>query len=158
MKQENRFVAQFFHYLAPFVDMERELFICVDGGAAKHHAGRPGSAITDADVPDLWFALIGRAHHIGVEAKVIDGTTVSVRQGQLRAWRTGGIGHYRPNFWVTTNRTLTEYSCWHHATLLPRLDQSSSTTANVTLSLSKFPADYSTKSLPALALYVLRHA
>lgn len=89
MKQENRFVAQLFHYLAPFVDMERALFICVDGGAAKHHAGRAGSPLTDdADVPDLWLALIGKKGSFGIGAKVIDQNSISVRQGQLRAWRT----------------------------------------------------------------------
>ena len=62
MKQENRFVAQLFHYLAPFVDMERELFICVDGGAATHHAGLADAPLLDANVPDLWFAFCGQTH------------------------------------------------------------------------------------------------
>lgn len=158
MKQENRFVAQLFHYLAPFVDMERDLFICVDGGAAKHHAGRAGSPLTDADVPDLWLSLIGKKESFGIEAKVVDQNSISIRQGQLCAWRTNGIGHYRPQFWVATNRELTNYYCWHHSTLLPRLDSSNSRTANVSLSIAQYPPDFSSGNISELALYVLRHA
>lgn len=158
MKQENRFVAQLFHYLAPFVDMESDLFICVDGGAAKHHAGRKGSPLVDPDVPDLWLALAGKNSCFGIEAKVIDGNKISVRQSQLRAWRKGGTGYYCPKFWVAANREFTQYYCWHHSTLQPRLDRSKSTTDNVSLSVADTPADFKSKSISALALYVLTHA
>src|SRR5687767_179245 len=102
MKQENRFVAHLFHFLAPFVDMERDLFICVDGGAAKHHAGREGARLLDPNVPDLWFALSGKEKYIGIEAKVLEQNSISIRRGQLQAWRTGGSGVYRPSFWAVT--------------------------------------------------------
>lgn len=158
MKQENRFVAQLFHYLAPFVDMERDLFICVDGGAAKYHASRDGSSLKDPDVPDLWFALVGKPDCFGIEAKIIEGNKISVRQSQLRAWRTEGTGYYCPKFWVASNRDLTEYYCWLHSTLVPCLNLSRNTTANVSLSVTKYTADYNSKSISELALYILNNA
>ena len=36
---------------APFVDIKEELFICVDGGAAHHHAGKEEAALKDAVLP-----------------------------------------------------------------------------------------------------------
>jgi hypothetical protein len=155
MKQENRFVAQLFHYLAPFVDMERDLFICVDGGAATRHSIGEGARLIDANVPDLWLAFCGHSEYTGIEAKVLDGNSVSIRQGQLQAWRSTGTGAYRPRFWVTTNRDLTEFACWHHATMLPRLDDTINSGPNVTLSLTEYEADHSSQSIAELALFIL---
>lgn len=158
MKQENRFVAQLFHYLAPFVDMEQELFICVDGAAAARHSGREGARLVDPDLPDLWLTLCGHHKPIGIEAKVIDEKqAISVRQSQLRAWRTNGTGAYQPTFWVATNRDLTEFYCWHHSAFLPRLDSTASTVDNVSLRLSEYPAAHRTPKIAELALYVLTH-
>jgi hypothetical protein len=158
MKQENKFVAQLFHFLAPFVDTDRELYICVDGGAANHHAGRDGSALLDPDVPDLWLAFQGQQSHTGIEAKILEGNSISVRQSQLRAWRSSGKGVYKPKYWVASNRTLSEYYCWDHSIMLPRLDATKSTVDNVAISMAKTPSSFSTKSLASLALYVLsRH-
>ncbi|WP_157791894.1 hypothetical protein ACQCLI_20025 [Pseudomonas nitroreducens] len=155
MKQENRFVAQLFHYLAPFIDMGRDLFICVDGGAAKHHAGQVGAALIDPDVPDLWFYLVGKESPVGIEAKVIEAGSISVRQGQLQAWKTGGIGAYQPSFWVAANRTLTEFYCWHHADIRRRLDESRSCGENVKMSLRHYPPGHRGNCLAELALYIL---
>ena len=155
MKQENRFVAQLFHYLAPFIDMERDLFICVDGGAATHHAGTENAPISDPDLPDLWFTLHGKESPIGIEAKVLDGQNISFRGSQLRAWRTDGTGRYTPTFWVATNRNLSEYFCWYHSTMVPRLDTTNSQQDNVTLSVSDYRADHYSKNLPELALFIL---
>ncbi len=157
MKQENRFVAQLFHYLAPFVDMERDLFVCVDGGAAKHHAGIEGSPLVDANVPDLWFAFCGQPKYTGIEAKVLEKNSISIRKGQLQAWRTSGTGAYKPRFWVATNRDLNKFFCWHHASLLPRLDSSSSTVDNVVLSMSEYPPAHSSAGIQELALFILTH-
>ncbi|WP_061960142.1 hypothetical protein [Cupriavidus pauculus] len=155
MKQENKFVAQLFHYLAPFIDMAKPLLICVDGGAARAHAGKEGAPITDQDIPDLWMSLVNDGDPFGIEAKVIDRNSISIRQRQVRAWRTDGTGHYRPAYWVATNRELSKFWCWKHTSMAARLDGTSSTTDNVILSVSKFPADYQTDSLSALALYIL---
>lgn len=158
MRQENRFVAQLFHFLAPFVDYERDLLICVDGGAATHHAGRIGSVIVDPDIPDIWCAFVGKPGFTGIEAKTLAGNCISVRQGQLRAWRTGGKGHYRPAFWVSCNSDVSQFSCWHHTSIVKRLDSTTSTTQNVSLSVAKFPPDFSSTKLAELALYLLTHA
>jgi hypothetical protein len=157
MKQENRFVAQLFHYLAPFVNMGRDFFICVDGGAAKHHAGLKGARLTDPNVPDLWFSFCGQHDYIGIEAKILEKNSISIRKGQLRAWRTSGTGIYRPKFWVATNRDVTEFFCWHHSTMLPRLDSTSSRVDNVSLSLSKYPPDHQSGNIAELALFILTH-
>lgn len=158
MKQENRFVAQLFHFLAPFVDMSKDLFICVDGGAAKHHAGQDGAALLDPNVPDLWFTLVGTDTAFGIEAKVVEDGSISVRQGQMRAWKTDGVGAYQPRFWVATNRELSEFYCWHHAEIRRRLDESSSSVDNVKLSLSKYPPTHKGSNLAELALFILANA
>jgi hypothetical protein len=158
MKQENRFVAQLFHYLAPFVNMDQELFICVDGAAAGRHAGYKGARLIDPDLPDIWLTLLGRDKPTGIEAKVIDkNQAISVRQSQLKAWRTNGTGAYQPTFWVATDCHLSEFHCWHHSTLVHRLDRSASTVENVLLRLAKYPPDHSSKHVAELALYILTH-
>jgi len=155
MKQENRFVAQLFHFLAPFVETSKDLFICVDGGAAQHHSGQDGSALLDPDVPDLWFSLVGKESPIGVEAKVLEGNSISVRQGQLQAWKAGGRGAYQPSFWVATNRDLTEFYCWRHSAMRDRLSESKSRVDNVKISMAKCRPAHRTTSLAELALYIL---
>jgi hypothetical protein len=157
MKQENRFVAQLFHYLAPFVDMERPLFICVDGAAASKHASGEDARLIDANVPDLWLAFCGHSEHTGIEAKVLDKGSISIRQSQLVAWRSGGTGAYVPRFWVTTDRDIKEFQCWKQASMLPRLDSTKSTVDNVSLSLSQYPPEHRSKSIAELALYILTH-
>jgi len=158
MKQENRFVAQLFHYLAPFVDLNKNLFICVDGEAARNHAGTSPSAPEDRDVPDLWFSLLGQDSPIGIEAKVIEGNSISVRQGQLRAWRTDGGGKHKPTFWVATNPELTNFYCWHQADMQRRLDASKSSVENVKLSLADTRPAYQADSVAKLALFILAKA
>ena len=56
MKQESRFVAELYRYLAPFIDTARELYVSLDGMAARQ--GVLGGHFTDPDVPDLWFYLV----------------------------------------------------------------------------------------------------
>ena len=158
MKQENRFVAELYHYLAPFVDIERELLICVDGGAAKHHSESDEGILKDSVLPDLWFSFVGQKDQVGIEAKVMDGNTISVRQGQLQSWRTDGSGAYCPQFWVTTNRDLSEFRCWRHQSMIDRLNSTNNTTDNVKLSLANYPADHISDSVAQLALFVLRSA
>jgi hypothetical protein len=155
MKQENRFVAELFHYLSPFIDRGQKVFVCVDGGAATHHAGREGAALSEPDVPDLWFTFVGQAHACGIEAKVLDGNCISFRRGQLQAWRSIGSGKYCPKFWVATDRDLERFFCWRHATMLPRLDSTTNTVKDVNLSIAKYPPDFQTSNLAELALYIL---
>jgi hypothetical protein len=135
--------------------MERDLFICVDGHAARQHAGRDGSRLIDPDVPDLWLAFFGQDAHIGIEAKILERHSISVRQSQLKAWRTNGKGAYRPKLWVASNRDLTEFVCWKHVALLPKLDSTASTVDNVVLSVSQYPPAHRSKTIAELALYIL---
>ena len=153
MKRENSFVAQLFHYLAPFVDMEKELFICVDGATAAKYSP------DDPDLPDLWFTFCGHKTETGIEAKVInEKNSISIRQGQMRAWRTGGKGAYQPTFWVAANRALTEFFCWHHADFRPLLDSSNNKNDNVTRAVTKyFPIAHRSSKIAELALYILTH-
>lgn len=156
MKQENRFVAQLFHYLAPFVDMEKDLFICVDGAAAARHSGSKGARLIDPNLPDLWLTFCGHTEQTGIEAKIVDErNSISIRQAQLQAWRTNGTGAYQPTFWVATNRNLSEFFCWYHSALLPRLDSSASTVANVNLSIAEYPPAHRSSNIAELALYIL---
>jgi len=157
MKQENRFVADLYHYLSPFIDRGKDIFFCLDGGAAKHHAQNGSGTLSDSVLPDLWFSLIGHDGKVGIEAKIIEGNTMSFRQGQIQSWKSNGTGSYRPNFWVAANRDLSEFHCWHHTRMAPRLDSTESTVDNVSLSMAHYPADFVTSHIQSLALYILQN-
>lgn len=157
MKQENRFVADLYHLLSPFVSKDKDIYLCMDGGAAKHHAAAEDSKLEDAVLPDIWISLVGQEKHIGIEAKVFDSNSLSFRQVQIQSWRSGGVGIYTPNFWVATNRELTEYKCWFHETMVPRLDSTSSTVDNVSLSRSYYPSDHESNTIQELALFILQN-
>lgn len=155
MKQENKFVAQLFHYLAPFTDTEKDLYICIDGGAAKNHSGNHDSVLLDPGVPDIWLTLVGQSSATGIEAKVLEDNKISFRQNQILAWRSNGVGNYKPKFWVATNRVLDRYYCWRHLSIVTRLDTTDSTADNVSLSVSNYPADFESSSLAELALFII---
>lgn len=156
MKQENRLVADLYHYLKPFIDNDKNIYFCLDGGAAKHYAENDSGTLNDSVLPDLWFSLVGQDGEIGIEAKVIDGNSISFRQCQIQAWRTKGLGEYCPEYWVATNKELSHFYCWHHRNIRARLDSTSSTVDNVLLSLANYPADYESNSIQGLALFILQ--
>lgn len=56
-KQEHRFVAELYRFLAPFVDVEAGVYLSLDGMAALR--GVEAKIFEDSDVPDLWFTLVG---------------------------------------------------------------------------------------------------
>jgi len=87
IRQENKFVAQLFHFLAPFVDPEKDLFICVDGAKALQNCEKKGSKLLDAALPDLWFTAHGRSIPIGIEAKIFGNRGISFRRSQIPAWQ-----------------------------------------------------------------------
>ncbi|WNJ97730.1 hypothetical protein RND59_16505 [Vibrio ruber] len=157
MKQENRFVADLYHLLSPFMDKDKDLYLCMDGGGAKHHAASEHGKLEDAVLPDIWFCLVGQEKHIGIEAKVFDSNNLSFRQMQIQSWRSDGSGIYTPHFWVATNRELTEYKCWFHKTMVARLNTTMSTVDNVSLSMSKYPADHESNTIQELALFILQN-
>jgi hypothetical protein len=114
MKQEHRFVAQLFGYLAPFVDEEQALFLSLDGEAAKR--GVTEKHFTDSIVPDIWLTLLdGRA--LRIEAKIMSWARgFSVGHSQHEAWfGASGGGSHKPTGWVVANEALKEFFYWPHA-------------------------------------------
>ncbi len=80
MKQEHRFVADLYHYLAPFIDSSKATYVSLDGEAAKK--GVTEKLFNDSDVPDLWFHLVGVEKTILLEAKILNpDRTITVEQG-----------------------------------------------------------------------------
>jgi hypothetical protein len=118
MKQEHRFVAQLFGYLAPFVNEKEQIFLSLDGEAAKK--GVRESHFKDPIVPDLWLTLLdGRA--LRIEAKVVSwekGFTIGA--SQRRAWFGGGSGAHKPTGWAVTNTALDEFYYWPHKRIVRR--------------------------------------
>src|SRR5438552_11675650 len=57
MKQEHRFVADLYRYIAPFIDTAEPIFLSLDGEAAKK--GVSEKHFGDAGIPDMWFTLVG---------------------------------------------------------------------------------------------------
>lgn len=155
MKQESRFVAELYRYLAPFIDTAKPLYISLDGIAAR--VGVSGNVFTDPDVPDLWFTLVGDPGLTLLEAKVLNADrSVTVNQAQLTAWRSTGLGQHRPIAWVAADEALTAFFYWSHADFLARLDAS-----NTTVSYPKLRMPDSRIEFPEvrqLALHVLRFA
>ncbi|RDI99294.1 hypothetical protein DVT68_00040 [Dyella solisilvae] len=154
MKQEHRLVAEIYRYLAPFIDTSHDLYLSLDGQAATS-AVKAGHFV-DADIPDMWFTLVGATLPIRIEAKVLDGNRAMLMQSQLAAWRSSGGGAYKPEFWVAANREFKTFYFWHHADFLPSLDQSAATGATLTLAAPKAKLSFAT--VPELALHLLRVA
>lgn len=155
MKQEQRLVAEIYRFLAPFIDTKKDLYVSLDGQAADTAvaAGR----FTDAALPDLWFTLVGASSKTLIEAKIIeDRGGALLMQRQLSAWRSAGRGAYKPQFWVASNRSFNTFYFWNHEDFLPALDKSKAT--GKTLTLRPPSTRLSFKSVPELALHILRSA
>lgn len=95
MKQEHRLVAEVYRFLAPFIDASKDIYLCLDGQAAKTAvtAGR----FSDPDIPDMWFTLVGSDRPFRMEAKILDGNAATLMSSQIRAWRSGGSSKYPPD-------------------------------------------------------------
>src|SRR4051794_15694829 len=105
MRQEHRFVAELYRYLAPFIDTSADVYLSLDGIAARR--GVSSKKFDDADVPDLWFTLVGHTQPVLLEAKIVDDKRrVTVNRNQLMAWRSNGRGGHRPTAWVATNEAF----------------------------------------------------
>jgi hypothetical protein len=113
MKQEHRFVAQLFAYLAPFVDEQKDIFLSLDGVAAQR--GVREMRFQDSIVPDVWLTLVdGRALH--VEAKIISSPVgFSVGKDQHKAWFGTATGAHLPTGWVVADENLSSFYYWSHA-------------------------------------------
>ncbi len=113
MKQEHRFVAQLFGYLAPFVDDAKPLYLSLDGEAAKK--GVRESHFKDPTVPDIWLTLVDK-RELRIEAKILSGNDrFIVGKEQLSAWFATGKGAHPPTGWVVANEKLTDFYYWAHS-------------------------------------------
>jgi hypothetical protein len=155
MKQEHKLVAELYRYLAPFIDIEHEIYISLDGQAALTAVGK--GIFVDGTVPDLWFTLIAAMAPTLIEAKTIhtDGRLL-LMQSQLKAWRGAGAGAHKPDFWVATNRAFDKFYFWSHIDFLPILDATSARGKTLTLMPPLSRREFS--SANALALHILRVA
>lgn len=120
MRQEHRFVADLYRYVAPFIDTAKPIYLSLDGEAAKR--GVTEKHFGDAGVPDMWFTLVGGNGSTLVEAKIIEGGKVTIGQSQLCAWRTSGNGKHKPSAWVAANHSLDKFYYWSHNDILQILD------------------------------------
>jgi hypothetical protein len=120
VRQEHRFVADLYRYLAPFIDTTRPIYLSLDGEAAKK--GVTEQIFGDADVPDLWFTLVGEDEPVLIEAKITDGKCVTIGRGQLISWRSNGTGRHKPAAWVAANHSLDRFYFWRHEEFLTILD------------------------------------
>ncbi|HDS1556794.1 hypothetical protein A7X93_01350 [Stenotrophomonas maltophilia] len=153
MKQEHRLVAELYRFIAPFIEISRDFYLCLDGQAAgtATKAGR----FLDSNIPDLWFTLVGATEPLLIEAKILDKGKALVMQSQLAAWRTSGTSAYKPRYWVAANREFNEFYFWSHHHFLPILDNSKAT-GNIELTAPKQRIAFN--SISELALHILREA
>lgn len=156
MKQKHRFVADLYRYLAPFIDTTRELFLSLDGIAARR--GVAGGHFTDPDVPDLWFYLVGSPRQTLLEAKILGkDNKVKLGRGQLAAWRTSGSGAHKPTAWVVANESLSTFHYWMHADFCKTcLDGSNSTQKYISFLAPNNQASFS--DIKELALHIIKEA
>jgi hypothetical protein len=154
MKQEHRFVADLYHYLVPFMNTRRPIYVSLDGEAAKR--GVCEGLFSDSHVPDLWFYFSRSSEPVLVEAKIMnpDGS-ITINRGQLCAWRKKGKGKHKPIAWVASNGDLSEFYYWSHADFLEKLGRCKSG--------SKYPRIWPPKNgcsfadVRGLALHILRN-
>ena len=156
MKQEHRFVADLYRYLAPFITDEKPFYLSLDGEAAKK--GVKEGLFKDADIPDLWFTLLSEESPILIEAKILaTNSSIRVNKRQLEAWRTTGKGNHKPYAWVAAKSDLNEFYYWPHNDFLKKLDDCRAKTEYPKICL---PDDQLTtfKDIRMLVLHILRFA
>lgn len=152
MKQEHRLVAEIYRFVAPFIDTTKEIYLSLDGQAAKTAVG--AGRFTDSDIPDLWFTFVGSESPTRIEAKILDKGAALLMQSQILAWRSKGTGSYKPESWIAANREFNQFYFWHHSAFVPSLDRCGATRKTHTLSAPKERLAFS--SIPELALHILR--
>lgn len=155
MKQEHRFVAELYRYLAPFVDSSRRVFVCLDGEAAR--TGHEVGDLEDDHVPDLCLTLVGCNKELLLEAKILnpDGT-VTLSRGQLAAWRMDGTGKLKPHGWVAAREDLKEFTYWSHEAFLPILDECRSGSPYPRIKVPNCPSRLFFEDIRELALHIIR--
>jgi hypothetical protein len=152
MKQEHRLVAEIYRFLAPFIDASENIYLCLDGQAAR--TGVAAGHFSDPDVPDMWFTLVGAAQPFRLEAKILDGNAATLMSSQVRAWRSNGSSNYSPDAWVAASRKFDKFFFWPHSAFTSQLDKCSATQSSHKLATPKDKLMFS--SLPELSLHILR--
>lgn len=152
MKQEHRLVAEIYRFVAPFIDTTKEIYLSLDGQAARTAVG--AGRFTDPDIPDLWFTLVGDSEPTRIEAKILDKGAALLMQSQILAWRSAGPGSYKPAAWIAANREFSEFNYWPHSAFLSSVDQCTAARKTHTLAAPKDRLVFG--SIPELALHVLR--
>jgi hypothetical protein len=64
LKEENRFVSEIYHLIAPFIDINQQIFLMLDGEAARH--GFRKRKISNFVLPDMVFKLVGKNKQIRI--------------------------------------------------------------------------------------------
>lgn len=155
MKQESRFVAELYRYLAPFIDTNSPFYLSLDGIAARK--GVSDRVFADPDVPDLWFTFAGSRRLTLLEAKVLGADrSVTVTRGQLAAWRSIGSGQHKPTAWVATDEGFTVFFYWKHTEFLTKLDASTEAAQYPKIKIPDVREEF--PEVRQLALHVLRCA
>lgn len=155
MRQESRFVAELYRYLAPFIDTGKQFCLSLDGIAARK--GVLEEVFADPDVPDLWFTLVGDESAVLIEAKILTGKRiVTLSQGQLAAWRSTGPGRHKPAAWVAANEDFREFRYWSHTDFVPILDACRSTVRYPRVTIPSHARAFA--DVRPLALHILRQA
>ena len=122
MRQENKFVAELYRYLAPFIDTKKTIHLSLDGMAAKNGVNQ--GILDDADVPDFWFTLIGSGHQTLLEAKTLTkNNQVTLGSNQVSSWRAQGSGKHRPHAWVAVSLDFKTFYFWSHQDFLEHLNK-----------------------------------
>ena len=143
MKQEALFVAETYRLAYPHIDVEKPLYLGVDGAAA-HSAAKSG-AFLDGTIPDLWFTVRGRTEKTLVEAKSVgEGRRVLLMRGQLTKWRSGGGGAHRPDYWIAAEGGMSRFFLWSHAEFLPSLDGCSNSQRTASVRIPRSSAEFLT--------------
>ena len=152
MKQEHRLVAETYRFLAPFINAKKDIYLSLDGQAAKTAAAK--GRFLDQSIPDLWFTLIGDSKPLRLEAKILDKGRVLLMLSQIQAWHSTGSGSHKPDAWIAANRDFDEFYFWTHQQLLKLLDGVADAKRQREITAPKEKLVF--KSPAALALHVLR--
>lgn len=115
VKREHFLVAELYRHLATFVDAEREIYLSLDGIAAKK--GVKENLFKDPDVPDLCFTLLD-GRDVAIEVKLLYGKRIGAGRGQYAAWFGSGTGAHKPTGWVVADEKLTGFFYWPHADMV----------------------------------------
>ena len=115
VKQEHLLVAELYRHLATFVDANREIYLSLDGIAARR--GVREKLFEDPDVPDLCFTFLD-GRKVAIEVKISSKGKIWPGRGQFDAWFGNGKGAHKPTGWVVADEKLQALFYWSHAEIV----------------------------------------